>query len=188
VSHLRTYEHIPPTTEDAGVVNVVVEIPKGQSNKYELDKATGMFALNRCLYSSSHYPGDYGFIPQTLAEDRDALDVLVMVNQPTFSGCLIRGRVIGMFAMKDGGARDCKLLAVPDTDPLYAEYTQLACAPSHFLRLVENFFANYKQLEGVTIEPLGWSDMDDALIELQNSIARFKAASEEEVTGETDFE
>ncbi len=95
------------------VVNAIIEIPKGRRNKFEVDKNTGLIKLDRYLYSSSHYPGDYGFIPQTLAEDGDALDVLVMVNEPTFSGCLIEARVVGLFRMKDGGKNDYKVLSVP---------------------------------------------------------------------------
>ncbi len=173
----NSYDHVPAIAEGPKVVNVIVEIPKGHHNKYELDKETGMFALDRCLYSSSHYPGDYGFVPQTLADDGDALDVLVMVNEPTFTGCLIRARVIGMFRMKDNRRSDCKLLAVPHTDPLYAEYLSLTNAPSHFLREVEHFFTTYKQLEDVTVEPLGWASVDEAMTELTSSISRFRAAN-----------
>jgi inorganic pyrophosphatase len=182
------YDEISPTTENPRVVNMIVEIPKGHRNKYELDKETGLMTLSRCLYSSSHYPSDYGFIPQTLAEDGDALDILVMVNEPTFCGCLICARVIGMFAMTDGGKRDCKLLAVPDADPLYKEYLELKDAPPHFLREVENFFSNYKQLEGIVVEPQGWSSADEAIRELQASIARFQTADSEDMTSPSDYD
>ncbi len=182
------FDQIPATTDKPNVVNAIVEIPKGHRNKYELDKDTGLFVLSRCLYSSSHYPGDYGFVPQTLADDGDALDILLMVNEPTFTGCLIRARVIGMFGMKDAGSRDYKLLAVPDSDPLYAEYVELGDAPPHFLREVENFFANYKQLEGVTVEPEGWSGVADAMGELEASIKRFQVADSDEVTSEKDYD
>ena len=172
---MRThYDIVPPTTEKQGVANCIVEIPKGHRNKFEVDKETGLMKLDRCLYSSSHYPGDYGFIPQTLADDGDALDVLVMVNEPTFTGCLIKARVIGLFRMTDRGAADCKVLAVPDTDPLFREYEDLSDAPSHFLREVEHFFQTYKQLEGVTVESQGWADRAAALGEVAASVARFQ--------------
>src|SRR5947209_10775882 len=146
------YSHVSPGTNIPSVVNAIVEIPKGCRNKFEVDKKTGLMRLDRYLYSSSHYPGDYGFIPQTLAEDGDALDILVMVNEPTFSGCLIEARVVGLFRMKDKGLNDFKVLGVPHSDPLFAEYQKLDDVPHHFLREVEHFFATYKQLEGVATE------------------------------------
>src|SRR3954471_7505580 len=112
------YMMISPGADIPSVVNMIVEIPKGKRNKFELDKDTGLIKLDRYLYSSSVYPGDYGFIPQTLAADGDPLDILVMVNEPTFSGCLIEARVVGMFKMRDKGADDFKVLGVPNPDPL----------------------------------------------------------------------
>ena len=164
---------VPAGTHVPSVVNAIVEIPKGQRNKFEVDKKTGLIRLDRYLFSSSHYPGDYGFIPQTLAEDGDPLDILVMVNDPTFSGCLIEARVIGLFRMKDRGVNDFKVLGVPNTDPLFAEYQNLRDAPSHFLREVEHFFATYKQLEGITIETMGRATAQDAIAEVKASIDRF---------------
>src|SRR6516164_11082699 len=119
------YAAIPPGTDIPRVVNVIVEIPKGRRSKFELDKKTGLFRLDRYLFSASHYPGDYGFIPQTLAEDHDPLDILVMVNEPTFSGCLIETRVVGLFKMIDKGANDFKVLGVPNADPLFAHMKKL---------------------------------------------------------------
>lgn len=170
---------VPATTGRPQVVNAVIEIPKGHRNKYELDPETGLFVPDRCLFSSSHYPGDYGFVPQTLAGDGDALDVLVMVNEPTFTGCVIRARVIGMFGMHDAGSRDCKLLAVPDSDPTFAEQTDLSGVPPHFLREVENFFVNYKQLEGIKVQSNGWSSVDEAMAELASSQERFRSTDSE---------
>jgi inorganic pyrophosphatase len=174
MSERHNYTAISPGDGLPAVVNAVVEIPKGRRSKFEIDKKTGLIRLDRYLYSSSHYPGDYGFIPQTLAEDGDALDILVMVNEPTFSGCLIEARVIGLFRMRDRGVNDFKILGVPNTDPLFAEYRNLRDAPSHFLREVEHFFATYKQLEGVTIETLGWATAQDAFAEVKASAERFR--------------
>lgn len=167
------YATIPPGTNIPSAVNAIVEIPKGRRSKFEVDKKTGLIKLDRYLYSSSHYPGDYGFIPQTLAEDGDALDILVMVNEPTFSGCLIEARVVGLFRMKDHGLNDFKVLAVPHSDPLFAEYNDLKDVPQHFLREVEHFFATYKQLEGVDIEPGGWDGKDVATAEVKSSVDRY---------------
>ncbi len=135
------FGHISPTTSEPHVVNAVIEITRGRRSKFELDDGTGLFKLDRCLYSSSHYPGDYGFLPNTLAEDGDTLDVLVMVNEPTFTGCLIATRAIGLFRMRDRGINDFNILGVPNTDPLFTEYQDLEDVPSHFLREVEHFFA-----------------------------------------------
>jgi inorganic pyrophosphatase len=169
----RDYDRVPPESERAGVVHAIVEIPKGRRSKFEVDKKTGLFKLDRYLYSSSHYPGDYGFIPGTLAEDGDALDVLVMVNEPTFTGCLIEARVVGLFQMDDREVHDYKILGVPDRDPLFDDYRDLPNVPPHFLREVEHFFSTYKQLEGVTVEPRGWLGRDAAMDEVRLSAKRF---------------
>lgn len=168
------YTNISPGTDIPRVVNAIVEIPKGRRSKFEVDKATGLFRLDRYLYSSSHYPGDYGFIPRTLAEDGDPLDILVMVNEATFTGCLIEARIVGLFRMRDRGAEDFKVLGVPDRDPLFNEFQDLGDVPAHFLREVEHFFLTYKQLEGVKTESLGWSGSIEGTKEVQESVDRFR--------------
>ncbi len=171
------FMRIPAGTHIPDRVNAIIEIPRGRRSKFEVDKDTGLIRLDRYLYSSSHYPGDYGFIPQTLAEDNDALDILVMVNEPTFSGCLIRARVIGLFRMKDRGLNDYKVLGVPDSDPLFAEYQKLEDVPQHFLREVEHFFATYKQLEGIKTETEGWMSHEAAWDEVRASVERYVKSS-----------
>lgn len=170
---------VPAGTDLPTVVNAIVEIPKGRRSKFEVDKKTGLIKLDRYLYCSSHYPGDYGFIPQTLAEDGDALDILVMINEPTFSGCLIETRVIGLFRMIDRGANDYKILGVPNTDPLFEEIQDLADAPPNYLREVEHFFSTYKQLEGVTIQTEGWANRDAAIAEVKSSVEMYEKTSKE---------
>jgi inorganic pyrophosphatase len=172
--YLRDYMMIPPGTGEQGVANMIVEIPRGRRTKFEVDKATGLMKMDRYLYSSAVYPGDYGFVPQTLAEDGDPSDILVMVNEPTFSGCLIEARVVGIFRMKDKGQNDFKLLGVPNRDPLFGDIRHLSDVPHHFLREVEHFFSTYKVLEGVTIEPLGWADAEEGAVEVRASIDRFR--------------
>jgi inorganic pyrophosphatase len=167
------YMKIPAGTHIPDRVNAIIEIPKGRRSKFEVDKTTGLMRLDRYLYSSSHYPGDYGFIPQTKAEDNDPLDILVMVNEPTFSGCLIQARVVGLFKMKDRGANDYKVLGVPDSDPLFGEFRDLDDVPHHFLREVEHFFGTYKQLEGVETETEGWGPAEAAWAEVRASVERF---------------
>jgi len=170
----RLHFAVPAGTNLPSVVNAIVEIPKGRRSKFEMDKQSGLIRLDRYLYSSSHYPGDYGFIPQTLADDGDPLDILVMVNEPTFSGCLIEARVIGLFRMTDRGAHDFKVLGVPDRDPLFAEYKDLDNVPQHFLLEVAHFFSTYKQLEGAAVEALGWARAADATAEVKASVERFQ--------------
>jgi inorganic pyrophosphatase len=170
------YMMIPPGTDIPSVVNMIVEIPKGRRSKFELDKETGLIKLDRYLYSSSVYPGDYGFIPQTLAADGDPLDILVMVNEPTFSGCLIEARVVGMFRMKDKGADDYKVLGVPNDDPLFGHVKRLEDVPPHFLREVEHFFGTYKQLEGAHTESLGWIGAEASTQEVRDSVDRFRSS------------
>ena len=154
-------------------LNVIIEIPRGSRNKYELDKDTGLFRFDRLLYSAVYYPGDYGFVPQTLADDDDPLDVLVMVTVPTFPGCLVVVRPVGVFEMSDEKGHDEKILAVPMRDPLYDEYQNLADVPKHFLREVEHFFAIYKELEGVQTNVIGWRDHDVARALIQAACTRY---------------
>jgi len=163
------WHDLPAGPRPPDELNAIVEIPRGSRNKYELDKETGLFRFDRILYSSVHYPGDYGFIPRTLADDDDPLDVLVMVTVPTFPGCLIAVRPIGVFEMRDEKGLDEKVLAVPLKDPLYDGYHDLDDVAPHFLREVEHFFAIYKELEGVHTSALGWRGRDDARRVIQHA-------------------
>lgn len=167
------YMHVPPGNDVPQNINAIVEIPKGRRSKFEVDKKTGLLKLDRYLYSSAHYPGDYGFIPQTLAEDGDPLDVIVMVNEPTFPGCLIEARPLGLFRMTDKGDNDFKVLAVPAGDPNFAEYDGLWRVPPHFLREVEHFFKTYKELEGGVVKTMGWDQVEAAHAEIKSCIARY---------------
>ncbi len=138
------------------VVTVVVEIPKGTRNKIEFDPARGVFRLDRVLYSPMLYPGDYGFIPGTLSPDGDALDVLVLVTDPTFTGCVLTARPVGVLEMRDEAGVDEKVLAVPDRDPRFAETHDLGDIPQHSLKEIEYFFDVYKVLEGKETALVGW--------------------------------
>ncbi len=159
---LHPWHDLPPGPDPPARLYVVVEIPRGSRNKYELDKDTGLFRLDRLLYSAVHYPGDYGLIPRTLADDDDPLDALVMVTEPTFPGCLVSVRPLGVFRMRDDKGLDEKILAVPINDPLYDEFHGLADVPGHYLREVEHFFAIYKELEGIRTQIMGWEGRDQA--------------------------
>lgn len=144
------------------VVDAFIEIPQGSRNKYEYDEATGRFRLDRVLYSSVHYPTDYGFIPDTLAPDGDHLDILVVVHQPTFPGCMVQARPIGGLDMVDEKGSDFKVLAVPTGDPRFEHVHTLEALAPHTLREIEAFFATYKLLEPKQTEVLGWHALEEA--------------------------
>ena len=130
----------------------VVEIPMGSSVKYELDKETGLLKLDRILYSAVYYPANYGFIPQTLAEDDDPLDVLVFCQETVVPLTLIHARTIGLMTMLDAGKKDHKIIAVATEDPEFASYHEAAEMPPHRLTMLRRFFQDYKQLEGKAVE------------------------------------
>src|SRR5919108_5029584 len=155
------------------VFPVIIEVPKGSKNKYELDKDTGLLRLDRVLYSAVHYPADYGFIPRTLHEDGDPCDILVLLNEPTFPGCQIDARPIGVLRMLDRGEPDDKILAVPTNDPYYGEYFDIADIPQHYLKEVEHFFYIYKDLEGRRVQTVGWEKSERAMRVIMESIARY---------------
>lgn len=156
------------------LVTMVVEIPKGSRNKYEMDHKSGEIFLDRMLFTATRYPADYGFIPNTLAEDDDPLDVMALVSEPTFPGCRIKVRPIGVFLMEDQGKADHKILGVPDGDPLWREAKALDDVPPHLLREFEHFFAVYKDLEDKKTATLGWSGVDDAHRVIESALAAYQ--------------
>lgn len=161
---------------DLMTVYMVVETPKRSRNKYEYDTQHSVMRLDRVLYSSLHYPGDYGFVPRTKYDDGDPLDVLVMTSEPTFPGCLIEARPVGIFHMRDAGFPDDKILAVPACDPLFEQYRELRDIPSHFLEEVRHFFLVYKDLQRIPVEILGWEDRAAALDEIARAAAAYVEA------------
>jgi inorganic pyrophosphatase len=172
---LNFWRDLSPGAHAPEMVTTVVEIPRGSRNKYELDKETGLLRLDRVLYSAMHYPGDYGFIPKTLHEDNDPLDIIVRTDEPTFPGCLIDVRPIGVLRMLDRNEPDDKILGVPATDPRTAEYFDIADLPQHFLKEIEHFFHVYKDLEGKRVQILGWEQHQKAMDIINESIARYSA-------------
>jgi len=143
---------------ESGLIEVFVEIPRGSRNKYEIDKERGVLVLDRVLYSSVHYPTDYGFVVGTLAEDGDALDALVVVDEPTFPGCHVIARPIGVLDMQDEKGPDQKILAIPIGDPRFSSIHDLHDIDQHWLREIENFFQTYKALEDKWTDVVGWED------------------------------
>ena len=170
---IHMWRDLPPGPKPPEQVTAVIEIPAKSRNKYELDKESGLLKLDRVLYSAVHYPGDYGFIPRTLHEDGDPMDILVRINEPTFPGCLIDARPIGVLRMLDKGEPDDKVLAVPSHDPFHNEFFDIADIPQHYLKEVEHFFHIYKDLEGKRVQILGWEKSEVAMRIIMESIARY---------------
>ena len=158
--------------QEKGYVEVRIEIPRGSRNKYEYDVKEGVFRLDRVLYSSVHYPTDYGFIPGSCAPDGDPLDVMVLVEEPTFPGCLVRARPIGLLKMQDEKGGDDKVLAVLNDDPRFEEVRDLGQLAVHWLREIENFFRTYKLLEGVETEVFSWEGAQSAWDMILESLPR----------------
>lgn len=170
---MNLWRELPTGPDWPHVIYVVVEIPRGSRNKYEYDRDAGFIKLDRVLFSSLHYPGDYGLIPRTIKADGDPLAALVMSNEPTFSGCVIEARPLGIFRLIDKGEYDDKVLAVPHTDPLFSEYHNLKDVPKHFLDEAAHFFSVYKDLEMAEVEIEGWDDQDDAYEEIERAVDRY---------------
>ncbi len=159
---LTPYDTVPIGNSAPEVVNAIVEIPQGSSNKYEYDHELGIFKLDRTLYSPMFYPFDYGWVCQTLADDGDPLDILVMTTQPTFPGCMIAARPLGVLMMRDDKGPDEKILAVAAGDPRFRDFQRLSDVPAHLLKEVVHFFDIYKELEEKETNVLGWQDVETA--------------------------
>jgi inorganic pyrophosphatase len=156
--------------------DVLIEIPKGTRNKYELDKVTGRIRLDRMLFTSTRYPADYGFIDNTLGEDTDPLDALVLLEEPTFPGCVIACRAIGMFRMKDEKGGDDKVLCVPAHDPRVAHLQDIDDVPEFDRLEIQHFFEVYKDLEpGKSVEGATWVGRTEAEAEIEESRRRAAA-------------
>lgn len=155
--------------------DVTIEIPQGSRNKYELDHETGRIKLDRMLFTSTRYPADYGFIEHTLGEDGDPLDALVLVDDPTFPGCLIRCRAVGMYRMRDEAGGDDKVLCVPAADPRKEHLRDIHHVPEYQRLEIEHFFTVYKDLEpGKSVEGATWAGRRDAEEEIHQSYARLR--------------
>jgi len=152
------------------IVEVLVEVPKGSRNKYEWDPETERIKLDRVLYSAVHYPADYGFVRYTLAEDGDEVDILVMIEEPTFSGCIIYARPVGMLQMRDEKGPDNKVLGVPIHDPRWSHVKDIHEIPPHLLNEIENFFLTYKRLEAKVVTSEGWEDRQKTMEYLNNMV------------------
>jgi inorganic pyrophosphatase len=168
---------VPVSEGDEGVIDVVIEIPTGSRNKYEYDHERHIIRLDRRLFTATTYPADYGFVPDTLSDDGDPLDALVLVTDPTFPGCLVRVRILGVFFMRDEAGQDAKLITVLEHDPQWDSAFDIDGVPEHLRNEISHFFSIYKDLEpSKSTEVLGFENRHAALEELQNCRAAFAAA------------
>ena len=160
----------------SNVVEALIEIPYGSKNKYEVDKATGRIRLDRVLYSAMSYPGEYGYIEDTLAPDGDPLDILVITSEPTVPGCIVPARVLGYLATMDRGKEDYKLIAVADCDPRYDNVQKLEDLPPFILDEISNFFQNYKVLQNMQVDVWGYFSLDATLQIIEQCRQRYREA------------
>ncbi|MBS1620473.1 MAG: inorganic diphosphatase [Bacteroidetes bacterium] len=156
------------------IVNALIEIPQGSRSKYEVDKTSGLLKLDRVIYSSFHYPINYGFIPQTLGRDGDPLDILVLCSQSLQPLCVVEATVIGNMQMIDTGVQDDKIIAVAAKDPSVNHYTKVEELPNHFLLELKNFFEQYKVLENKKVDIDNFQDKKTACIVIDEAIELYK--------------
>ncbi len=168
------------TADKINTFDVLIEIPKGSRNKYEYDFEFKKIRYDRMLFSSMMYPADYGFIPETLALDGDPLDVLVLVTEPTFPGCVMEVKPIGVFHMADDKGQDEKVICVPVSDPIWNTLEDLGDINPHLLKEIEHFFQVYKDLENKKVDVGGWGDAAEAKQILVECIERFEAIENRE--------
>ncbi len=169
---MNLWHDITAGKEDS--INTIIEINKGSKNKYEIDKETGMIALDRVLHSSQDYPFDYGFVPQTLWDDGDAVDVIVLTTYPLLPGILVRVRPVAIMDMTDGGESDAKIIAVPVDDPRWDSIKDLADVNKHTIKEMEHFFSTYKKLQNKEVTVDGFHGKDKAVEAFLRGIELYK--------------
>ena len=164
---------IPAGTADE--MNVIIEIPKFSKNKYEIDKETGIIALDRVMHSAQDYPFDYGFVPQTLFDDGDALDVVLLTTYPLFPGILVKARPVAIMEMIDGGERDDKVIAVPVDDPRFDEVRDIGDLNKHFIKETTHFFETYKKVQNKEVKLGEWHGAAEAKVAFARSRELYEA-------------
>ena len=170
---IHPWHDVTPGEDIPQAFNTIIEIPFGSSVKYELDKLSGLIKLDRVLYSAVYYPANYGFIPQTLAEDDDPLDVLVLCQETVVPLTLVKARTIGLMTMVDAGKKDHKIIAVAVDDPEFNSYREAAEMPSHRLTMLRRFFQDYTQLEGKVVEVDEIQPAKEAFPIIEDALTRY---------------
>ncbi len=170
---IHPWHDVTPGEQIPREFNAIIEIPFGSSVKYELDKTSGLIKLDRILYSAVYYPANYGFIPQTLAEDDDPLDVLVLCQETVVPLTLIHSRTIGLMTMLDGGKKDHKIIAIATEDPEFNSYQEASEMPPHRMAMLRRFFQDYKQLEGKAVEVDEMQPAAKAYPIIEDALARY---------------
>jgi len=173
---LHPWHDVTPGQNIPQEFSAIIEIPSGSSVKYELDKESGLIKLDRVLYSAVYYPANYGFIPQTLAEDDDPLDVLVLCQQAVVPLSLMNARAIGLMTMIDSGKKDHKVIAVATNDPEFDSYREAAQMPPHRAQMLRRFFQDYKQLEGKAVEVDAIQPAETAWPVINDALSRYSRA------------
>ncbi|MDY6788691.1 MAG: inorganic diphosphatase [Candidatus Nanohaloarchaea archaeon] len=169
------WKDLPTGPDVPEVVYAVIEIPKGSRNKYEYSKELESYVLDRVLYSPMHYPGEYGFIPKTIYDDGDPMDIIVLMEDQTFPGCIIEARPVGLMRMIDSGEKDDKILAVPAEDPRYHDIQGIEDVQDHIQKEIAQFFKTYKNLEkGKEVNVKGWDGKESAIKAVKHSVDLFK--------------
>jgi inorganic pyrophosphatase len=167
-----------PPDDQLDVFPVVIEVPRGEKTKYELDKATGLLRVDRILYSAVRYPANYGFVPRTYAEDDDPIDVLVLGQEPVIPLAIVQARAIGGFRMRDEHGEDTKIIAVHVNDPAVSDYREIAELPKHVMIEIMRFFEDYKVLEGKAVEVGVRMDADEAQRSLLSAVVRYRGVAD----------
>lgn len=169
---MNLWHDVDPGTADE--MNVIIEIPKGSKNKYEIDKATGLIALDRVAHTAQDFPFDYGYVPKTYWDDGDALDVIVLTTYPLYPGILVRVRPVGIMEMTDGGDSDNKVISVPVDDPRWSEVQDLEDINPHTLKEIEHFYGTYKKLQSIEVEIKGFFGKEEAKQAFLRSLELYK--------------
>jgi len=171
---MNLLHEITPGKDVPNVINVIIEIPKGSKNKYEIDKETGLITLDRAMHTAQDYPFDYGFVPQTHWEDGDPLDVVVLTTYALAPGILVKVRPVGVVHMIDDGDSDAKIIAVPDKDPRWNDVQDLADVNKHTIKEIEHFFKTYKQIQNKEVSIDGIGDKAEAQAAILKSLELYK--------------
>ena len=170
---MNLWHEISAGDDIPNLVNVIIEIPSGSKNKYEIDKETGLIKLDRAMKSAQDYPFDYGFVPQTLWEDGDALDVVLLATYPLHPGILVEARPVAVMHMIDGGEGDDKVIAVPKSDPRWEEVKDLADVNKHTIKEIQHFFETYKTIDGKKVEITGVEGREAAYAAVKKGLALY---------------